>query len=197
MTVCNKFQTTASPAGSDDVVLWNEMRIGNHDALAQLYRSYLPSLQKHGMYVCKDRELVSDCIHELFSRLWTRRDHICPAFNVKVYLYRSLERIILTQLFRSKKRSTYTFAEDLSSESFEQHLIDGELRKERLDEIKKCLRSLPKCQREVIFLKFFNDLTYLEISEIMNLQLASVYNLTSKAIEHLRQKMQFHAIAAS
>jgi RNA polymerase sigma factor (sigma-70 family) len=76
-------------------------------------------------------------------------------------------------------------------------LIDGELRKQRLGEIKKCLRSLPKCQREVIFLKFFNDLTYPEISEIMNLQLASVYNLTSKAIEHLRQKMPFQAITAS
>jgi RNA polymerase sigma factor (sigma-70 family) len=194
MTVCDQFQSIAR---SSDVVLWGQMRMGNHDALAQLYRSYLPSLHKHGMYLCRDRELVNDCIHELFSRLWTRRDRICAASNVKVYLYRSLERIILAQVLRSKKRSGYTTAEDLSSDSFEQLLIDGELRKQRLDEIKKCVRSLPKCQREVIFLKFFNDLTYPEISEIMNLQLASVYNLASKAIERLRQKIQFQAIAAS
>jgi RNA polymerase sigma factor (sigma-70 family) len=194
MTVCNQFQHIAR---NSDVVLWDQMRLGNHNALAQLYRSYLPSLHKHGMYVCRDRELVNDCVHELFSRLWTRRDRICAASNVKGYLYRSLERIILAQMFRSKKRSAYITAGNLSSDSFEQLLIDGELRKQRLDEIKKCVQSLPKCQREVIFLKFFNDLTYVEISEIMDLQLASVYNLASKAIERLRQKIQFQAIAAS
>jgi RNA polymerase sigma factor (sigma-70 family) len=197
MTVCNKFQTIAPLADNRDVVLWAKMRSGSGEALAQLYTAYLPSLQKHGSFVCRDPELVRDSIHELFSKLWTRRNYICDASNVKVYLYRSLERIILTQVFRSKKRSTYTSAEDLASDSFEQLLIDGELRKQRLGEIKKCLQSLPKCQREVILLKFFNDLTYPEISEIMNLQLASVYNLTSKAIEHLRQKMQFQAFAAS
>jgi RNA polymerase sigma factor (sigma-70 family) len=197
MTVCNKLQAISPSGINNDVVLWAKMRTGNDEALAELYRSYLPSLHKHGMYICRDRELVSDCIHELFSRLWTRREHIRAATNVKVYLYRSLERIILAQLFRSRRRYTYANTEDLSSDSFEKLLIDGELRKQQLGEIKKCLRALPKCQREVIFLKFFNDLTYPEISEIMNLQLASVYNLTSKAIERLREKMQFHTIAAS
>jgi RNA polymerase sigma factor (sigma-70 family) len=84
-----------------------------------------------------------------------------------------------------------------SLDSFEQLMIDGELRKRRLAEIKKCLHDLPKCQREVILLKFFNELSYSEISEIMNLQLSSVYNLVSKAIEQLRQNMQFKAIATS
>lgn len=189
MTVCPKFPAIASSVGGNDVILWAQMRTGNHDALGQLYSSYFPLLQKHGRYVSRDHELVNDCIHELFSRLWTRREHICDAVNVKVYLYRSLERIILAQLFRRRKLLTFTFSEEASSESFEQSLIEGELRKQRLGEIKKCLHSLPKCQREVIFLKFFNDLSYREISEIMNLQLASVYNLTSKAIEHLRQTM--------
>lgn len=197
MTVYNRFSNIASPVAGYDVILWAQMRNGNHDALAQLYRSYLPLLQKYGRYVCRDRDLVNDCIHELFSRLWTRREHIGDAINVKIYLQRSLERIILEQLYRAKKQSTYISAEDLSSESFEQLLIEGELRKQRLTEIKRCLRSLPKCQREVIFLRFFNDLSYREISEIMNLQLASVYNLTSKAIEHLRQMMQFQAITPS
>lgn len=182
-------------ATSRDVALWANMRVGDQDALAQLYKAHLPALHKHGMFVCKDSELVSDAIHELFSRLWTRRERISAAINVKVYLTKSLERIIVAQLLRSKRKSTQPVIENLASDSTEQLWIDGELRKERLVEIKKCLSSLPKCQREVILLKFFNDLTYPEISEIMNLQLASVYNLTSKAIEQLRQKMHFQSVA--
>lgn len=174
-----------------DIALWTRFRDGNQEALAQLYIQHVPALHKHGMSVGKDSELVNDCIHELFSRLWTRRERIGVAQNVRVYLFKSLERIIVAQLLRRRKLSGgFEDAEGLSSESSEQLWIDGEMKKERLSEIKKCLRSLPKCQREVILLKFFNDLTYGEISEIMDMQVASVYNLASKAIEQLRQKLQ-------
>lgn len=149
------------------------------------------------MLVCRDPELVNDCIHELFSKLWTQRERLGMAQNVRQYLSRSLERIIVAQLLRNKIVSSDSSAVDcLFSDSFEQCWIDGELRKERLSEIKKCLKSLPKCQREVILLKFFNDLTYAEISEIMGLQVPSVYNLASKAIDHLRQMIHPEPAAA-
>jgi RNA polymerase sigma factor (sigma-70 family) len=196
MTVCNKFGHIATPGATSDAVLWLKMKQGNEQALGQLYQLYFKALHKHGSLLCKDRELVSDCVHELFSRLWTRRDSISEASNVRMYLYRSLDRIIVSQLLRSKRQFSYDGEEIASPDSFEQLLINGELRKQQLTEIKKCLWSLPKCQREVILLKFFNDLTYTEISEIMDVQVASVYNLISRAIEQLRQKMQFKAFAA-
>jgi len=196
MTVCNRFGQIAPPLISGDTILWAQMKQGNEHALARLYEAYFQVLHKHGMRICKDRELVSDSVHELFSRLWTRRERICEASNVKMYLYRSLERIIVSQLLRSKRQLLFSADEVESPDSFEQSIIDGELRKQQLKEIRKCLRSLPKCQREVILLKFFNDLSYIEISEVMNLQLPSVYNLISKAIEQMRQKMQFKAFEA-
>jgi len=182
--------------GNRDTALWSGLRAGNRDALAQLYKSHINGLRKHGFYVCKDPHLVSDCIHELFSRLWSKRDRISEAQNVKIYLYKSLERIVIAQLLRNRKRATGVHSrEDLATDSSEQLWIDKEAHKEQLNEIKKCIQSLPKCQREVILLKFFNDLSYSEISEVMEMQVASVYNLTSKAIEHLRQKMQFQPAA--
>jgi RNA polymerase sigma factor (sigma-70 family) len=176
--------------------LWTELRAGNRDALGQLYTAYSAGLHKHGLQVCRDPDLVSDAIHELFSRLWTQRERIGDAQNVRIYLYRSLERILIAQLLRNRKQASAMTENDGKAESFEQLWIDQEEQKERLNEVKRCLRSLPKCQREVILLKFFNDLTYSEISEVMDLQVASVYNLTSKAIEQLRQKMHFQAASA-
>lgn len=177
------------------VVLWDELRAGSRDALAQLYLLYSPSLHKRGLYVCRDPEMVSDCIHELFSRLWTQHERIGAAQNVRIYLYKSLERILIAQLLRNRKQIATTTESDNKTDSCEQLWIDNEEQKERLKEVKRCLQSLPKCQREVILLKFFNDLSYSEISEVMELQVASVYNLTSKAIEQLRQKMHFQASA--
>lgn len=187
----------ASEPIARDIALWANMRDGDRNALAQLYKTYFSALRKYGLCIHKDGDLVDDCIHELFSRLWTRRDRISAALNVKVYLFKSLQRILIAQvLHRKREAHNNNPLSDLSSDSSEQLWINGELRKEYLIEIKRCLKSLPKCQREVILLKFFNDLSYVEISEIMNLQVASVYNLISKAIEQLRQKMKFHATAA-
>lgn len=197
MTVCNNSGAITNKAADVHALLWAKMKKGNEQALTQLYGSYFQVLRKHGVHFCKNRELVDDSIHELFSRLWIRREQLGMAENVKLYLCKSLERIIIAQVSRERRHVSYSSAEPASLDSFEQLMIDSELRKERIDEIKKCLLSLPKCQREVILLKFFNDLTYTEISEIMNVQLPSVYNLISKAIEQLRQKMQFSAVAQS
>lgn len=196
MTVYNNPGVITLSMPNSDAALWADMKRGNENALARLYKSYVTVLQKHGRRFCKDRELVSDSIHELFSRLWTRREHIGAADNVKVYLYRSLERIILAQLLRTKREKLQLVDDIPSLDSFEQFTIDKELRKQQLTAVRACLSSLPKCQREVILLKFFNNLSYVEISEIMDLELASVYNLVSKAMEQLRQKMQINAITA-
>lgn len=187
---------TATESLRADISLWVKFRGGDEDALAQLYKKHVPALHRHGSYYSKDPELVSDCIHELFSRLWTQRERLCDAENVRSYLYRSLERIVIAQLLRSRKLSGYPTADSQASQSSEDQWIDGELRKEKLTEIKKCLQNLPKCQREVILLRFFNDLTYVEISEIMDVQVNSVYNLASKAIEQLRQMLQTQRAAA-
>ncbi|HZY78470.1 MAG TPA: sigma-70 family RNA polymerase sigma factor [Cyclobacteriaceae bacterium] len=176
--------------------LWTELRAGNRDALGELYKDYSPELHKYGFQVCRDPDMVSDCIHELFSRLWTQHERIADAQNVRIYLYKSLERILVAQLLRKKKQVKTLTESENKADSFEQLWIDKEEHKERLNEVKRCLQSLPKCQREVILLKFFNDLSYSEISEIMEMQVASVYNLTSKAIEHLRQKMHLEAVSA-
>ena len=62
-------------------------------------------------------------------------------------------------------------------------LIEDELRAERIKKLKACIQSLTKGQREVIYLKFFNKLTYREIAEITEMQVDSVYNLVSKSID--------------
>jgi len=69
-------------------------------------------------------------------------------------------------------------------------VIERELKEEQIRELRGCLQKLTKTQREVIFLKFFNDLTYLEISEIMEMRVDSIYNLVSKTIELLRKKLK-------
>jgi RNA polymerase sigma factor (sigma-70 family) len=78
--------------------------------------------------------------------------------------------------------------------SKEEALIEEEWEIERNKKIRNSLHSLTKRQREAIFLKFFNQLSYHEVAAIMDLHVDSVYNLISKAIDVLRKKLKADAV---
>ena len=76
----------------------------------------------------------------------------------------------------------------------EDSIIEDEAKSHQLEALKASLNALSKRQREAIFLKFFNELSYHEVSSIMELRVDSVYNLISKAIDVLRVKLKGTAI---
>lgn len=177
----------------NDTVLWASFKKGNDLAFSMLYKRHVQRLYNYGMHTCKDHDLVMDCLQELFSRLWSKRETIAEVNAVKLYLFKSFRRLLIHHLVARRR-----FSLPLSGQpdsvfefipSFEESLIEDEQKARLYAQLKASIESLTKRQREVIFLKFFNDLTYAEVSVIMDLQVDSVYNLVSKVVEILRKKM--------
>ena len=61
--------------------------------------------------------------------------------------------------------------------------------KEAMGQVQRVLETLPKNQREVIYLKFQCDLSYKEISEITKLSVTNVGFLIHTAIQSLRKQL--------
>jgi RNA polymerase sigma factor (sigma-70 family) len=179
-----------------DRVLWGNFREGSREALGTLYKRHISGMYRHGLFFCNDPDLVQDCMQELFSRLWSRRNRISDADCVQAYLYRSLKRILVVQLLRNRSRIVPLddAAEQCDfSASVEDSTIEREFRKLQVARIRLGLRSLTRNQREAVVLRYFNGLTYIQISEVMELRVDSVYNLMSKAIEQLRTELEIAA----
>ena len=176
-----------------DEVLWNSFKKGNELALSMLYKKYVQRLYDYGMNTCKDRDLVLDCLQELFLRLWNKRESVSEITAVKPYLYKSFRRLLIHQLVEQRRLLTFLAGQAAAFEftlSIESTLIEDEVRVERMKNLRACIQSLTKGQREVIYLKFFNDLSYREIAEVTEIRVDSVYNLVSKAIEVLCKKLK-------
>ena len=176
----------------NDEVLWNSFKKGNELALSLLYKKYVQPLYDYGMHICKDRDMALDCLQELFLRLWNKRETVSSIHSVRPYLYKSFRRLLIHHLVEKRKVSALVteagaFEFSLSVEST---LIEDELRAERVKKLRACILSLTKGQREVVYLRFFNELTYHEIAEVTEMQVDSVYNLVSKSIQSLRKKLQ-------
>ncbi len=178
----------------DDELLWSNLKKGNELAFSVLYKRYVNRLFNYGMHSCKDKDLVKDCLQELFARLWSKRETLGVAGSVNYYLFKSFRRLLIGKMianrkfklpFQGKPSSIFEFIPP--SEDF---IIENEENSLRLELLKSSINALSKRQREAIFLKFFSELSYHEVSSIMELRVDSVYNLISKAIDVLRVKLK-------
>ena len=53
----------------DDSTLWLSFKKGNDLAFSILYNKYVQRLYSYGMHSCRDKDLVLDCLQELFTLL--------------------------------------------------------------------------------------------------------------------------------
>jgi RNA polymerase sigma factor (sigma-70 family) len=178
----------------DDVHLWQNVKRDNELAFSVLYRKYTQRLYNYGMHSCHDHDLVMDCLQELFVSIWDKRKNLTTVHSVSSYLFKSFRRLLMKKL-SWRKRFLQTL-EANQEKYFEvilpvEALIEkGEDQEEQSERIRRSLVALTKRQREAIFLRFYNDLSYSDIASIMELQVDSVYNIISKAIDSLRQKLK-------
>lgn len=187
-------ESTSATSSLDDELLWASLKTGNELAFSVLYKRYVNRLFNYGMHSCKDRDLVKDCLQELFARLWSKRETLGVAGSVNYYLFKSFRRLLIGKLIAIRKFKLPFQTEPNSVFEFippwEDILIEDESKNRKMEMLKSSINALSKRQREAIFLKFFNDLSYHEVSSIMELRVDSVYNLISKAIDVLRAKLK-------
>ncbi len=178
----------------DDIHLWQNVRRNNELAFSVLYRKYTKRLYNYGMHSCHDHDLVMDCLQELFSSIWEKRTNLSVVHSVSSYLFKSFRRL-MTKKLNWRKRFLLSI-ESQPERAFEiilpvETLIESsEHEIAQNEKLKKCLSKLTKRQREAVFLKFYNDLNYSDIASILEIQVDSVYNIISKAIECLRQNLK-------
>jgi RNA polymerase sigma factor (sigma-70 family) len=180
--------------GVDDRTLWQRFRNGNDLAFSVIYSKYVQRLFNYGMHTCRDRELVMDCLQELFARLWDKRAQLADVEAVNYYLIKSYRRLLLGKLAQRRKYFFVRISKDEKgfdfNPSIEEVLILEEATSSQIEELRKAVATLTKRQREAIFLKFYNDLSYSEVASVMEMNIDSVYNLISKAIDSLRKNLK-------
>lgn len=186
---------TASSQFREDVLLWDSLRKGNDIAFSTFYKKYVQSLFNYGMHIHPNRDLIKDCIQELFIKFWEKRESLGSIEKVSFYLFRSFKNLLFHKIEISAKKSPLTqdlidqMAPELPVENF---YINSEMVDQRIIRLKKAVLLLTDRQREVILLRFFQGFEAKEIAEIMNLSIPGVHNLISLTIKSLREKIKWN-----
>lgn len=174
---------------NSDTLLWNDFINGNEDAFRVIYTNHVQSLFKYGCNFTVDEAHIKDCIHDVFINLSKYRTGLGATNNIRLYLFKSLKRKLISSLgekkiFGAVDREKLPFHYSISVED---ELIDNEFKQQQYHQLEKALAGLSPRQREAIYLKFVSDLSYEELSKVMNLNYQSARNLVFRGLEKLRE----------
>lgn len=177
---------------NSDEDLWESLLTGDKDALYLLYTRFYQPLLFFGLKYKADAPFVKDAINQLFLYLWEKRDRLHVARNVRNYLYTSLRRLLAKQGLQEM----YVPTDHLEEEG--QPVVpsreDTWIAEQELDQrsllMAAAINKLPSRLRQLLLMKYYENLSYEEIASKTGLSLRTIYNKNHEAIIRLRQDLE-------
>lgn len=178
---------------TDDLIVWNLLIKGDSKALEILYQKYYALLLNYGLKLNPNKELIKDCIQDLFVNLYQNTHINTTNITVRSYLLRALRNNLVYKLSTQKEEdslddSTFLIEanDDLLDQLFPKNDHDLQLARQLLD----AMSQLSPNQKTVLYLRYVKELSYKEIADVMDVNVQSSMNLSSKALSKLRDLMK-------
>ncbi|NSL88307.1 sigma-70 family RNA polymerase sigma factor [Chitinophaga sp. Mgbs1] len=174
------------------LICWQQFLDGEREAFGRLISFYYAALFQYGMKMHADKAFVQDCIQDMATHLWSRRERLSREVHVKSYLFKSLRHDMMRQLRRRQLQAQHiiqwwkTDPHFDAEFSVETSIIDNEAAKEQRQRLHESLQSLSPRQQEIIYLRYYQNMDHEQVAVIMKLQKEAVYNLLSAAIKRLK-----------
>lgn len=174
-----------------DEELWKGIITNEKKSIEILYNRYAAVLCKYGFQITQDESIVYDSLHDTFLYLIQKSKNLSTAVNVKAYLFASYRRKVLESLKVGRNEKDRHDEISMHEELFENgDSILMHVNEDYRPEIKKLILAtssqLSAKQQEIIFLHFYEGLSYKDIAETMQFKnVRSARNLLYKAIDIL------------
>lgn len=181
------YRSPAETALSDDT-LWGRLRANDKTALGLLAERYYRALFHYGTKLTANHALIQDCIQDLFLTVWEKRQTAPVLQSVKAYLFVALRNNLLRQVKHDNQGETINESDVVTDWTADPESLYVQAEHEQTVQtyLKQALERLPKRQREAIYLKYYENLSYEEIATVMGLNRQVVANYLQSALHNLR-----------
>lgn len=137
------------------------------NSFVRKYRSFVYST---ALRYLGNHDDADDCAQEVFLKALKSLRNFRKESNLKTWLYRITVNHAINQIRKKKVLAIFNFSSNESTIEFETDVLNPEddmINQEFIDKFYKSLAKLPEKQRETFALKYFDELKYEEISEVL------------------------------
>lgn len=176
--------------------LVSRLNHSDHAAFTEIYNLMSGRVYGAVMYVLNDATIARDVVQDLFLTLWERRATLDPDGNLEAYIA-VMARNLAYKYFDQALSKTFpavnmSVAEGIESDDDSAAVAESDSLESQL---MKIIRSQPEMRRKVFMMSRFENLSYSEIAERLNISERTVESHIYQVVKVLKEKMSYYMIA--
>lgn len=171
-----------------------QLAAGDAEAFKHLFDTYFDRLYRYAYRYLQSAEESQDLVHDVFLQIWRQRRRIGLEQDLRAYLYVTARNQALNRLKHRKvehrfleRRAAAIAAEEAAGPTPNPEKEMEEM--ERAAALQRAIDTLPRRQREVLQLRWHNQLSYAEVAALLHISPKTVAVHLARAFEHLRQAL--------
>lgn len=174
----------------EDIQLMLRFKEGDISAFAEIFNKYKKEVLNTVYRIIGNRDEAEDLSQEVFLRIYNAGKRYKPTAEFKTYLRKIAMNVCFSHLRRKKILKFISL--DRFFKDKEQHLETSnpeniQIQEELKSFLKEAILKLPENQRMAIVLRHYNNLSYEEIANVINLTPQAVKSLIFRARENLKR----------
>jgi len=161
-------------------------------AFVQLYQSYYTRIFAFVYSRVGNVELAKDLTAEVFERAYVKGHGVREQAAYGTWLFMIAKNVVVGHYRRQKRENNGMdrVKESLWLAEQPRDPEDSALRGERIEDLMRKFRTLPRRDQELLSLKFEGELTYAEIAQVMGITEVNVRVSIFRALRRLRDRVQ-------
>ena len=161
----------------------------DNKSFEELFKTYFKPLTSFAYKFVKDIDDAKSIVHDVFMKLWEKKEDIDLSKSVKSYLFTSVNNRSLNFIRDHKK---FVNEELVMDQQFEEHweTVDELSSVEIQQKVDATLKELSPKVREAFHLSRNEGLKYKEIAEKMGISVKTVETHISNALRELRKNLK-------
>jgi len=176
---------------------------GNNRAFDELLSRNQSKLFSYILFVVRDEDRANDLFQETFVKVITKlhEGKYVDSGKFGAWIMRIAHNVIMDWYREQKARNVIepTEANDLSnisaSDILDSNIENRYVNEQIMSDVKKMMNMLPPTQREVVFMRFYQDLSFKEIAETTGVSINTSLGRMRYAVLNMRRMSKEHKVA--
>lgn len=168
-------------------ILVHRAQRGDQSAFAKLYNEYAEHIQRFVFFKVSDRDKGEELLNIIFTKTFQYLLKNEEIDNLRALLYQ-IARHTIIDFYRSQGQHL-TSLEEISEKDYnEQNNLDEKIDiKLDLEKIKEALDKIPDHYKEVLILRFVEELSFKEIAKMINQKEATTRMIVHRGLGEMKK----------
>ena len=167
---------------------------GNNQAFDMLLQRYQGKVYSYILHIVKNKDVADDIFQETFVKIimTLRQGRYTDTGKFAAWLNRIAHNLIIDYYRQEKSENSVSIdnddvdmlnRRDLCEANIEDLMVDIQIR----DDVRRIIDALPLPQREVLVMRYYNDMSFKEIAEATGVSINTALGRMRYAIMNMRR----------